>query len=105
MPFKQVVLVDPFDSGVLMTGFVAEEIENGLFTVFVPTAPNPTNGNVYHVPASRLKFLDIKAEKAISTVVGMGTGSSCLFSPNDDHNNKIKNPTTLNHPKNKVDKV
>ncbi len=99
MPFSQVVLIDPFNTGILMTGFVTEELENGMYTVFVPTAPNPTNGNIYHVPSSRLKNVDIKAEKAMSTVVGMGTGSSCLFIPEDK--SKIEDFRLAgNHPKN-----
>lgn len=83
MPFSQVVLIDIFGTGVWMTGFVTEEINKDLFTVFVPTAPNPTNGNIYHVPASRLKFINVKTEGAMRTVVGMGTGSSCLFDNED----------------------
>lgn len=79
MPFKQVVLVDPFDSGVLMTAFVTEMSTNDIYTVFVPTAPNPTNGNVYHVPISRMHFIDVRPEDAMRTVVGAGTGSKCLF--------------------------
>lgn len=79
LPFSQVVLVDPFDSGVLMTGFVTEEIHGDIYTVFVPTAPNPTNGNIYHVPASRLHFINVSSETAMRTVVGMGTGSNLLF--------------------------
>lgn len=79
MPFSQVVLVDAFNTGVLLTGFITESIAGGIYTVFVPTAPNPMNGNIYHVPVSQLKFLDIEPEKAMRTIVGMGTGSSCLF--------------------------
>lgn len=79
MPFSKVVLVDPFDSGVLMTGFITEEVQGDIYTVFVPTAPNPTNGNIYHVPVSRLHFIDIASDAAMRTVVGMGTGSSILF--------------------------
>ena len=80
MPFSQVVLVDAFNTGVLLTGFITETIVGGMYTVFVPTAPNPMNGNIYHVPASKLKFLDIEPEKAMRSIVGMGTGSSSLFS-------------------------
>lgn len=79
MPFSKVVLVDPYESGVLLTGFVTEKVTEDIYTVFVPTAPNPTNGNIYHVPASRLKFINVGPEKAMRTIVGMGTGSSCLF--------------------------
>ena len=79
MPFSQVVLVDAFNTGVLLTGFVTENNYGDIFTVFVPTAPNPMNGNIYHVPASQLKFLEIEPEKAMRSIVGMGTGSSILF--------------------------
>jgi uncharacterized membrane protein len=79
MPFSQVVLVDAYNTGVLLTGFVTETATAGVYTVFVPTAPNPMNGNIYHVPASQLKFLDIEPEKAMRSIVGMGTGSSILF--------------------------
>jgi uncharacterized membrane protein len=79
MPFSQVVLVDAYNTGVLLTGFVTEKACDGIYTVFVPTAPNPMNGNIYHVPVSQLKFLDIEPEKAMRSIVGMGTGSSTLF--------------------------
>ena len=79
MPFAQVCLVDPFGNGVLMTGFISDRYEEEFYTVFVPTAPNPTNGNIYHVPAEKIKLLDISTETAMRTIVGMGAGSSCLY--------------------------
>lgn len=79
MPFSQVVLVDAYNTGVLLTGFVTESTDNEIYTIFVPTAPNPMNGNIYHVPAKQLKFLDIEPEKAMKSIVGMGTGSSLLI--------------------------
>ena len=79
MPFAQVCLVDPFGNGVLMTGFVSDRYEEEFYTVFVPTAPNPTNGNIYHVPAEKIKFVNISTETAMTTIVGMGAGSSCLY--------------------------
>ncbi|NHE58060.1 DUF502 domain-containing protein [Cyclobacterium plantarum] len=83
MPFSQVVLVDAFNTGVLLTGFVTEAVSDDMYTIFVPTAPNPMNGNIYHVPACQLKFLDIEPEKAMRSIVGMGTGSSILFVTKD----------------------
>lgn len=79
MPFSQVVLVDAYNTGVLLTGFITEKAAEGIYTVFVPTAPNPMNGNIYHVPAAQLRFLEIEPEKAMRSIVGMGTGSSVLF--------------------------
>jgi uncharacterized membrane protein len=83
MPFSQVVLVDAYNTGVLLTGFVTEKVTDGIYTVFVPTAPNPMNGNIYHVPVAQLKFLEIEPEKAMRSIVGMGTGSTILFSAGD----------------------
>lgn len=94
MPFSQVVLVDPFKTGVLMTGFVTEEVTDDMFTVFVPTAPNPTNGNIYHIPRDCIKFLEVGPEKAMRTVVGMGTGSSCLFT--SEEQNSLELPASNN---------
>lgn len=79
MPFSEVVLVDAFGNGNLMTGFVTEQISEGLFTVFVPTAPNPTNGFVFHLRKDQFKHVDIKTEEAMRTIIGMGTGSTALF--------------------------
>lgn len=83
MPFSQVVLVDAYNTGVLLTGFVTEKVTEGIYTVFVPTAPNPMNGNIYHVPVAQLKFLEIEPEKAMRSIVGMGTGSNVLFAAGD----------------------
>ncbi|MEL6944524.1 MAG: DUF502 domain-containing protein [Bacteroidota bacterium] len=75
--FSQVVLVNVFDT--LMTGFVTDEHPNGIYTVFVPTAPNPTNGFVFHVKREKLVFTDVKPEDAMRTVIGVGTGSTVFF--------------------------
>jgi uncharacterized membrane protein len=73
-PFQRVVLVDAFDADGYMTGFITDEDEN-MYTVFTPTAPNPTNGYVFHVPKNRVIHVDARAEEAIRTVVGLGVGS------------------------------
>lgn len=79
MPFSQVVLVDPYGNGIKLTGFVSEEITPELYTIFVPTAPNPLNGNIYHVPKASLTFLNVPPEIAMRSIVSMGNGSSSLF--------------------------
>ncbi len=79
-PFSQVVLVDVFDNGSLMTGFITDdEIKEDFFTVFVPTGPNPTNGFIFHVKKDKVKYLDTRPEDAMRTIIGMGTGSRILF--------------------------
>lgn len=78
-PFKQVVMADVFGNGALMTGFVTDDHENGIYTIFVPTAPNPTNGFVFHVKKEHIRFVDKDAQEAMRTVIGMGAGSVKLF--------------------------
>lgn len=82
-PFQQVVLVDPFASGILMTGFVAEQLSPDMYSIFVPTGPNPTNGFIFHVPVEKIQFVDAKPEDAMRTIIGVGTGSSILFSSSE----------------------
>lgn len=80
MPFRQVVLVDVYSNDTLMTGFVVDNTKDGLYyTVFVPTAPNPTNGFIFHVKLEQLKFVETKTEEALRSVIGLGMGSSAMF--------------------------
>jgi uncharacterized membrane protein len=78
-PFSDVVLIDCYGTGALMTGLVTDEHPSGLITVFVPTAPNPANGCVYHVPKHLVTYLDCTIEQAMHTVVTVGVGSSDLY--------------------------
>lgn len=78
MPFKQVVLVDPFGNGTKMTGFVTDEHQEGLVTVFVPTAPNPTNGFVFHVASHQIEHIDADPQDALRSIIGIGVGSKEL---------------------------
>lgn len=80
LPFSEVVLLDPFRSGTMMTGFVTDQVNDQLFTIFVPTAPNPTNGNIYHVPKELITFLNVSTQDAMRTVMGMGTGTASMLS-------------------------
>lgn len=79
LPFSEVVLLDPFRSGTMMTGFITDQIGEELYTVFVPTAPNPTNGNIYHVPKELITFLSASTQDAMRTVMGMGTGTAAML--------------------------
>lgn len=76
----QVVLVDAFDNGGFMTGFVTDRTEeHDMVTIFVPTGPNPTNGLIFHLPEDKVLYVDMKPEVAMKSIVSVGAGSSKLF--------------------------
>lgn len=81
MPFSEVVLVDAYGSGMLMTGFITDSNPStGHYTVFVPTAPNPTNGFIFHAQEHQIVHTPhIKTEDAMRTIIGMGVGSEKVF--------------------------
>lgn len=88
--FSEVVLVDIFNSGVLMTGFVTDHQEsNEYITVFVPTGPNPTSGNIYHLPKDKVQKSETSVDVAIKSIISCGAGSSEVFSNANFSNNKI----------------
>lgn len=80
--FKEVVIVDLFNSGTLMTGFITDDQE-GIITVFVPTGPNPTSGNIYHVPRDKVLRTSAPVDVGMKSIISCGAGSSEVF-------NKVK---------------
>lgn len=80
--FKEVVLVDVFGTGTLMTGFVTDR-EGEYLTVFVPTGPNPTSGNIMHVHQNRVIPSSVPVETALKSILGVGAGSKEIFDFSD----------------------
>lgn len=76
--FSQVVLVNLFNSGTLMTGFITED-QGEILTVFVPTGPNPTSGNIYHVSREQVIFTKAAVDNGMKTIISCGAGSSEIF--------------------------
>ena len=63
-----------------VTAIVTSRHPDGRFTVFVPTGPNPTSGNMYHVNESQVELQpDIKVEDMMRTIIACGAGSGDLF--------------------------
>lgn len=73
--FKAVALVDLYGSGTLVTAFITEEHADGTFTVFVPSAPAPTAGFIYHLKKEHVHIIDYPVEKAMKTIFSLGSGS------------------------------
>jgi len=69
-------LIDIEDA--LVPGFVIEELEDGRFTVFVPSVPTPFAGAVYVLVAERVHLVDVPFTQAISSISRWGSGSKDL---------------------------
>lgn len=76
----QVALVQLYSGNDLwVTAIVTAEHSFG-YTVFVPTAPIPTSGMVYHLPASNVQLMpNISVEQAMKTVIACGAGSQLVI--------------------------
>jgi uncharacterized membrane protein len=76
--FKEVVLVDIFNSGALMTGFITDD-QGDIISVFVPTGPNPTSGNIYHLQKERVTRTTAPVDVGMKTIISCGAGSAEVF--------------------------
>ena len=76
--FKEVVLVDIFNTGALMTGFITDD-QGDIISVFVPTGPNPTSGNIYHLKKERVNRTTAPVDVGMKTIISCGAGSAEVF--------------------------
>ncbi|MCO1335247.1 DUF502 domain-containing protein [Microbulbifer sp. OS29] len=71
-----------------VTAIITSQHTNGDFTVYVPTAPVPTSGFVFHVPPECVEILPgVSVEAAMKTIVSCGSGSASLLSPSEGPQN------------------
>lgn len=77
--YSAVALVKPFGNESMMTAFITDEHPNGYCSVFVPTGPNPTSGNIFHLPASSVYRVDVPVEEVMKSIIGCGAGSSVIL--------------------------
>ena len=59
----------------LVPALIVEELEDGSFTVLVPSAPTPMAGSVYILPRDRVHPVDIPFTQAIGVFSKWGTGA------------------------------
>ncbi|MBI4844393.1 MAG: DUF502 domain-containing protein [Nitrospirae bacterium] len=78
-PFSSVALVRVFDSDTLFYAFITDTHPDGSYTVFIPTAPNPTSGNICHVKKENVYILNVPVEQAMRSVISCGAGSTPLI--------------------------
>ena len=62
----------------LVPGFIIEVLDDGRFTVFVPSVPTPLAGAVYILARERVHPLDVPFTKALQTISKWGSGSKDL---------------------------
>ncbi len=78
--FTRPALIRPYENETQMTAFITDEHdESGMYTAFVPTSPNPTNGLVFHITADRVQFVDASFEETMRSVVAGGAGTRILM--------------------------
>ncbi|HEX5606222.1 MAG TPA: DUF502 domain-containing protein [Candidatus Binatia bacterium] len=62
----------------LVPAFIIEELDDGRFTVFVPSVPTPFAGAVYVLVPERVHPLDVPFTQALQSVSRWGSGSKEL---------------------------
>ena len=62
----------------LVPAFIVEELDDGRFTVFVPSVPTPFAGAVYILTKDRVHPVDVPFTQAIKSVSQWGSGSKEL---------------------------
>jgi uncharacterized membrane protein len=62
----------------LVPGFIIEELDDGQFTVFVPSVPTPLAGAVYILARERVHPLDVPFTQVLRTISKWGSGSQDL---------------------------
>ena len=67
----------------LLPAFIIEEVDDGRFTVFVPSIPTPLAGAVYIVERKRVHPLDVPFTEALKTISRWGSGSKDLVATMD----------------------
>lgn len=82
-PFRSVVLVEFPRDGIYSMGFITseskgeirEKIGDGMRSVFIPTAPNPTTGFFIWVSSDQLIEMKMSVEEAFKMIISSGVVS------------------------------
>jgi uncharacterized membrane protein len=62
----------------LVPAFIVEELDDGRFTVFVPSSPTPLAGAIYIFDPERVHPLNVPFTQAVKIVTRWGSGSKAL---------------------------
>jgi len=72
----------------LVPAFIIEELDDGRFTVFVPSVPTPLAGSIYILTPDRVHPLNIPFTEAIKAVSRWGSGSKDLVAAMEAEGNR-----------------
>ena len=86
-PFSTVALVQAFGNETLVTAFITDTHDDGSYTVFIPTGPNPTSGNICHLKSEYVHIVDVSVEDTMRSIISCGSGSTKLI---NSYSQKIK---------------
>jgi uncharacterized membrane protein len=81
----------------LVPAFIIEELEDGRFTVFVPSIPTPLAGAVYILTADRVHAVDIPFTQAIKAISQWGAGSKYFVAAMEKAGGKQQSRVTARH--------
>jgi uncharacterized membrane protein len=62
----------------LSPGFIIEELEDGRYTVLVPSVPTPATGALFILPRERVHPLDVPFTQAVKVISKWGEGAGAL---------------------------
>jgi uncharacterized membrane protein len=62
----------------LVPAFIVEELEDGRFTVFVPSVPTPAAGALYVLPPERVHRVAVPLTTAVAVISKWGAGTGQL---------------------------
>jgi uncharacterized membrane protein len=82
-PFGQVAYVQLFGSDTLALAFITERHDNGWISVFVPTGPHPTSGNIFHLDGRWVHEVQHPVEDVMRSIISCGAGSAPIMAKLD----------------------
>jgi uncharacterized membrane protein len=62
----------------LSPGFIIEELEDGRYTVLVPSVPTPAAGSLFILPRERVHPLDVPFTSIVKVISKWGAGAGEL---------------------------
>lgn len=77
--FAGVALVNLYGNHTLLTAFITDRHKDGSYTVFIPSAPAPTAGFVYHLQKEDVHEIDYPVDLAMKSIISLGAGSHNLY--------------------------